>query len=161
MWLDACTEIVQSGPMSNEPKLSAVAAEEIEVMLVRRRINKSGLARLLGVSHTWVTNRLSGQQEIGLNELQRIAAILNVEAVELMSRADEGRVVATAHVPSGTNERSGHLARRLRRGSSRTNAKRPAHNRHPISRPQTGTTAPTPTGPPSQRRPSLVMPSAG
>lgn len=81
--------------MSTEPKLSAVAAEEIEVMLVRRRMNKSGLARLLGVSHTWVTNRLSGQQEIGLNELQRIAAILNVEIGELLPRANEGRVLPT------------------------------------------------------------------
>ncbi len=62
-------------------------------MLVRRRMNKSGLARLLGVSHTWVTNRISGQQEIGLNELQRIAAILGVEVTDLLPRANEGRVL--------------------------------------------------------------------
>lgn len=86
--------------MSNETKLSAVAAEEIEVMLVRRRLNKSGLARLLGVSHTWVTNRLSGQQEIGLNELQRIAAILNVEVTDLLPRANEGRVLPTGGQPT-------------------------------------------------------------
>lgn len=58
--------------------LSARVAEEVRAVLARRGINKSELARRLGVSHTWVTNRLAGHQEIGLNELQRIAEVLGL-----------------------------------------------------------------------------------
>src|SRR5258705_6111957 len=81
--------------MSTEPTLSATTAEEIQVMLVRRRMSKSGLARMLGVSHTWVNNRLNGQQEIGLNELQRIAATLDVELTDLLPPRREGRILPT------------------------------------------------------------------
>ncbi|HZM83747.1 MAG TPA: helix-turn-helix transcriptional regulator [Candidatus Limnocylindrales bacterium] len=126
--------------MSNESKLSAVAAEEIEVMLVRRRINKSGLARLLGVSHTWVTNRLSGQQEIGLNELQRIAAILNVEVTDLLPRASEGRVLTTGGQPRDEQGR-GITIRKF------SLPERPGPNGHPKrTQPQ-----------PSTRRPGRVL----
>lgn len=70
--------------MSTDTAMSAKAAEEILALLGRRRMSKSELARRLGVSHTWVTNRLTGDQEIGVNELQRIAVILGVSAGELL-----------------------------------------------------------------------------
>lgn len=79
-------------------------AEEIRALLGRRGISKSELARRLGVSHTWVTNRITGDQEIGVNELERIAVILGVTASDLLpkpantlwkSRPVDGRVVAT------------------------------------------------------------------
>lgn len=65
--------------------MSAKAAEEILSLLGRRRMSKSELGRRLGVSHTWVTNRLTGDQEIGVNELQRIAVILGVDAADLLA----------------------------------------------------------------------------
>jgi len=74
------------GVMSTDTAMTGQVAEEILAVLGRRRMNKSELARRLGVSHTWVTNRLSGDQEIGVNELQRIAAILGVTASDLVPR---------------------------------------------------------------------------
>lgn len=119
-------------------------------MLVRRRMNKSALARQLGVSHTWVTNRLSGQQEIGLNELQRIAAILDVEITDLLPRPTPGRVIAT--VPTTSDRLNVHSD-----GSpERTTRKRPARKRNPIGRPRRDAAAPASAVLPTQRRPTLV-----
>lgn len=76
----------------NETTLSARVADEVRAMLGRRSVNKSELARRLGVSHTWVTNRLAGHLEIGLDELERIAQALDVEILDLLPKpalADE------------------------------------------------------------------------
>lgn len=127
-----------------------MVAEEIEVMLVRRRMNKSGLARKLGVSHTWVTNRLSGQQEIGLNELQRIAEVLEVDITDLLPRPTEGRVLTTigSH-PSTPNAGSGRPAvRGTRTRSTRRN--------RPIGGARKDATAPASADAVTQRRPMLV-----
>jgi len=90
--------------MSTDTAMTSKVAEEILALMGRRRINKAELARRLEVSRTWVTNRLTGDQEIGVNELQRIAAVLGVTASDLVpkntvwqSRPALGeRVVATA-----------------------------------------------------------------
>lgn len=142
--------------------LSDRVAEEIRSWMGRRRISGAALARALGVSPAWVSYRLSGVQEIGLNDLQRIAAVLDVEAVDLMPRSSEGRVVAGLgsgglNVGSGvTNGRSGAAALRLRRSSSRMNAKPRRLTRHPIGRPEAGSAISNAAGSPSQRRPGLV-----
>lgn len=70
--------------MRDNESLSDLAAEEIRAQLGRRNMNKSELARKLGVSHTWVTNRLTGAQEIGLNDLEQIAAALGVSVMDLI-----------------------------------------------------------------------------
>lgn len=69
------------------------AAEEVRALLGRRRISATELARRLGVSQTYVWRRLSGETAFDLDDLEKIAAVLNVEAVELMPRANEGRVL--------------------------------------------------------------------
>jgi len=74
--------------MSTDTEMSARAAEEIRALLGRRGINKSELARRLNVSHTWVTNRLTGSQEIGVNELGKIAVILGVDVADLLPKED-------------------------------------------------------------------------
>lgn len=76
--------------------LSERVAEEILAWMGRRRLSGAALARTLGVSTAWVSYRLNGKQPIDLNDLQRIAAVLNVEPVDLMPRQNEGRVVATS-----------------------------------------------------------------
>src|SRR5690554_4433352 len=70
--------------MSNS--LSERVAEEIRAMLARRRVSGRELARRLGVSSPWVSNRLTGHLEIGLDELQRIADALEVEVADLLPR---------------------------------------------------------------------------
>jgi transcriptional regulator with XRE-family HTH domain len=42
------------------------------------------LARRLGESHTWVARRLAAEQEITVDDLARIASVLNVTPVSML-----------------------------------------------------------------------------
>jgi transcriptional regulator with XRE-family HTH domain len=64
--------------------LSDGAAEEIRVVMARRRMSGRQLAQRLGVSANWVSLRMSGAQTINLNDLDRIATVLEVQAVDLL-----------------------------------------------------------------------------
>ena len=68
-------------------------------------------------------------------------------------RLREGRLITSA---GATNGRSGHATGQLRQRSSRTITKRHAPPAHPIGRPETSAATPIPTGPPTQRRATLV-----
>lgn len=122
--------------------LSDRVAEEIRSWMGRRRISGAALARALGVSPAWVSYRLTGVQPIDLNDLQRIAAILNVEVADLLPRASEGRVL-----PTGTRHRDEKGAGITIRKFDLT--KRPGPNGHPKR------TQPHP----STRRPGRVIPA--
>lgn len=73
--------------MADEPKLTVQVAEEIRALLARRDMSRSELARRLGVSAMWVSDRLRGQTPIGLDDLERMARILGVEPVDLLPRS--------------------------------------------------------------------------
>jgi transcriptional regulator with XRE-family HTH domain len=62
-------------------------AEEVRVLLARRRISASKLARELGVSQTYVWRRLSGETAFDLDDLERISAVLSVSVSDLMPKA--------------------------------------------------------------------------
>ncbi len=64
--------------------LSDRVADEIRGLLGKRRISASELARRLKVSRNWVSLRLTGAQEIGLNDLERIAYELDTTVGELL-----------------------------------------------------------------------------
>jgi transcriptional regulator with XRE-family HTH domain len=77
------------------PSLTERVAEEIRVVLTRRRLRQSHLARTMGVTEQWLSVRLRGVQPIDLNDLDRIAAALEVDVIDLMPR--EGRTLTTAY----------------------------------------------------------------
>jgi DNA-binding Xre family transcriptional regulator len=81
--------------MSDNVTLSERVAEEIRAMLGRQRMSGRQLASKLGVSQTWMSTRLAGTTPIDLNDLERIAGILDVDVFELLP-AREGRVVTHA-----------------------------------------------------------------
>jgi transcriptional regulator with XRE-family HTH domain len=100
-------------------------------MLARRGMNKSELARRLNVSHTWVTNRLTGYQDISLNDLERIAEVLGVTIADLLPRSAR----------AGTNGSSTTIADRpvphavrvtSPRGATRSATRRPARTDRPL-----------------------------
>jgi transcriptional regulator with XRE-family HTH domain len=94
----------------NDVDLSGRIAAEIRSQLGRQNINKSELARRLNVSHTWVTNRLVGTQEIGTNELVRIAEALGVGVADLLPQS----------VRSGSMAQKVNAPKTLRYGAVRT-----------------------------------------
>lgn len=132
--------------------LTERVAEEILALLGRRRMSQAQLARRLGQKPMWMSDRLRGAQQIGLNDLQRIAVALGVEVHDLIPRTTPERSI---------NERFAV--------SERPTTERPTHNhprviRHPNSpRPKSRPTAaiarpPAPTLSPTQRRPGPVRP---
>jgi len=69
--------------------LAARTVEEIRVAMTRRRMTGARLAAELGVSATWVSYRLNGQVTLDLNDLDRIAAVLEVSVAELIPGASD------------------------------------------------------------------------
>jgi DNA-binding transcriptional regulator YdaS (Cro superfamily) len=70
--------------MDSGDTLSERVAEEIRALLARRRVTGRELARRLSVSSPWVSQRLTGHTEIGVNDLERIATALDVEITALL-----------------------------------------------------------------------------
>ena len=64
--------------------LSQLVAEEIRVVMTRKRVSGRDLATRLGVSPSWISYRLSGKQPIDLNDLSLIANALEVGVHELL-----------------------------------------------------------------------------
>lgn len=129
------------------PRLTEQVAEEIRVLLTRRRMSGRELARRMGASPSWVNFRLTGAQPINLDDLQRFAEVLGVEITDLLPRPMPGRLVATAgqHPNAGSGASSVRAARKRRNPTPR-----------PISGTRPGKPAPASTVLPTQRRPTLV-----
>lgn len=119
-------------------KLSDQVAEEILSLMGRRRINKAELARRLGQKQDWIGRRLNGRQPFDVEDLQRIAVILGVDAVDLLprkqgesvpkrSRALEPRIVATVgqHSENRSNGRLPVRTGRKHRPGRAVSATRP------------------------------------
>lgn len=70
--------------MDDSQTLSDYAAGEIRATLARRQLTGKELASKLGVSRSWISYRLTGTTEIGLNDLQRIALALDIEVTDLL-----------------------------------------------------------------------------
>lgn len=64
--------------------LTQQVAEEIRVMMTRRRMTGAALAKALDVSASWVSYRLNGQVAFDLNDLERIAKILDCRIIDLL-----------------------------------------------------------------------------
>jgi len=65
-------------------RLSDQVAEEIRVLLVRRRRSASDLARQIGMTQPYLSRRLTGEVALDLDDLQRIAGALEVDVRDLL-----------------------------------------------------------------------------
>lgn len=65
-------------------RLSEGVAEEIRVLLARRRMSERGLARQLGETPSWLNNRTTGRTPMSVDDLARIAETLGVGVVDLL-----------------------------------------------------------------------------
>lgn len=68
----------------SEGTLNQLAAAEIRAWQGRKMVTGRELARRLGVDQKWVSNRVRGEIPISLNDLQRIAAALQVSVRDLL-----------------------------------------------------------------------------
>lgn len=73
-----------STPRQDPARLREYVAEELRVLLARRRMSGVQLARHIGKSHTYVWRRLNGETAFDLDDLERIGVVLGVEPADLL-----------------------------------------------------------------------------
>lgn len=71
-------------------ELSRGVAEEIGVLLIRRRIKAFELAAKVGLSQSAMSRRMVGDHPFDLDEIARIAEVLGVGIVDLLPREQRG-----------------------------------------------------------------------
>lgn len=134
-------------PVERVTTLSDRIAEEIRALLGRRRMSQRQLAVVLGVSPAWLNYRLTGVQEIGVNDMQRIADAFGVPLTDLLPAN-----LRPAQMSGQPNERLVALKkmdgqRNPRRRSIRPKERSTVQHARPVS-----------AIPSSQRRPNPLRP---
>lgn len=132
--------------------LTSLVAAEIRAWMGRLNVRQSELARRMGESDQWMSMRLKGRTPIDLNELQRIANALGIQAVELLPAAFR----KIDNTPDQPNDRWDWL---LLTDTPPSPDKPPRHAAtRPFSPNRTDATRPGSVVPPNRRRPSPVRP---
>jgi DNA-binding Xre family transcriptional regulator len=97
---------------AEQDDLNAQIMVEISAMLGRRRMKQAALARALGVSPMWVSDRMTGRVRLTLDDLDRISAALRCEIVDLLPRSRRTPTLtypdASTPAVSGTVPQSRH-----------------------------------------------------
>lgn len=70
-----------------ERHLTARVTEEIRVAMARQRINQVELAARMRVAQPWISRRLSGKTPITLDDVEHIAAGLQMSVSDLLGPA--------------------------------------------------------------------------
>ena len=63
------------------------AAEEIRVLLARRRVSAAELARQTGMKQSTLARRMTGEIAFDLDDLEKIADVLGVSVTDLLPRS--------------------------------------------------------------------------
>jgi transcriptional regulator with XRE-family HTH domain len=104
-------------PERRTATLSELVAEEVRAWLGRRRMSQAQLARAIGQSQMWVSDRLRGIQPISLDDLQRFASALDLTVHDLLPTPDDAagasqpRPAHTRRVGGTPNSRSTQVIR--------------------------------------------------
>lgn len=158
--------------------LTAAIAEEVRALMGRRRISGAEMARRLGVSQMWVSDRLRATTAFTVTDLERIAGLLGVAVTELLPRRafEVQSAAARLEADRTTLESPGATVQSLPVPGQRTpSTVRPVDTAAPLSRPRpNGVTAgqhlvterphdrrspgraPTSTPSPATRRPGVI-----
>lgn len=121
--------------------------------MTRKRVSGRRLAELLNVSPSWVSYRITGVTPIDLNDLERIAAVLEVAVADLLPpgilqrrpRPTDGQTTAAKFALT---------ERRLDRTEQITRVPAPTATRPPDNRPAGGSARVASA--PNLRRPALI-----
>jgi DNA-binding Xre family transcriptional regulator len=92
-------------PTRPSPRLNDLIAEEIRVILARRRLSASDLARMAGFTQRAISRRLTGEKVIDADDLQQIADALGVDVMDLMPQR-EGRLITVGGTSATTGRES-------------------------------------------------------
>jgi transcriptional regulator with XRE-family HTH domain len=111
-------------------RLREHVAEEIRVLLARRKMSATQLAHITGIKQSSLSRRMTGETAFDMDDLERIADALGVAVTDLMPQrvstgTEPNRVFTpvsrlqapapTAHPPRPTRRPSGRTSREDRR----------------------------------------------
>jgi len=113
----------------SESTLNERVAEEIRVLLARRNITASELARRIGMTQRSMSRRITGEKAIDVDDLGRIAEALDVPIADLLPQG----VSRKSNLPSLTSPRPATVA-------TRTAEARPGHATPALTDPPIRTT---------------------
>ncbi|GGK89547.1 hypothetical protein GCM10012284_24340 [Mangrovihabitans endophyticus] len=72
--------------MGARGRLREHVAEEIRVLLARKRMSGSELARRTGIKQSTMSRRMTGETAFDMDDLEAIAAVLEVEVADLLPK---------------------------------------------------------------------------
>jgi transcriptional regulator with XRE-family HTH domain len=84
---------------SEARRLGPAFAEEVRVLLARKRISAVQLAKLMGVSQPYLSRRLNGAVAFDLDDIERIGQVLDVDPLSILPKG------VGAGGDGGTNDR--------------------------------------------------------
>lgn len=120
-------------------RLREYVAEEIRVLLTRKRMSGAELGRRTGIKQSSISRRLTGETAFDMDDLEAIAAVLEVSVADLLPKTvgvggslKDGYVPATRSVdPLKARPISGGPFSGGRRDSARPVSSVPAARRRP------------------------------
>lgn len=97
------------------PPMRQRVAEEVRVLLARRRMSASELARRMGQTQPYVWRRLTGEVALDVDDLDQIAQVLDVQPAALLGTPVTVRYPAKPQKRSSTRPPDGRPATLARR----------------------------------------------
>lgn len=91
-------------PQMRPAKLRERTAEELRVILARRRMSGSELARRTGLKQAYVSRRMTGEVAFDLDDLEVIATALGVTVMELLAGAEKSADTTRREAPALTGQ---------------------------------------------------------
>jgi transcriptional regulator with XRE-family HTH domain len=106
-------------------------AEEIRVLLARRKMSANQLAQLTGIKQSNLSRRMTGETAFDLNDLELIADALGVAVTDLMpQRVEAGQQINGRSAPISRSVPADSTPRRTKH---RPTARVSAGQRRPVS----------------------------
>lgn len=146
-------------PMSEQTtpprgRLREHVAEELRVLLARRKMSGAELARRTGIKQSTMSRRMTGETAFDMDDLEVIASVLDIQVSDLFPSRDRGSSQDFDSAPADALVTKGHFSVDLADRVS------PVTKPHPTGRPN-GHPKPRPPRPGSaaaarQRRPAPV-----
>lgn len=133
-----CPMSIDSAPPRG--RLRERTAEELRVLLARRRMSAAELARQTGIKQSTMARRMTGETAFDLDDLEVIANALGIKVADLFRRVDEQttdpkiRLVerTTPHTPNPTSRPNGRPTPKVAKPTPQPNGQ-PSHVVSPTS----------------------------
>jgi transcriptional regulator with XRE-family HTH domain len=137
-------------------RLREHVAEEIRVLLARRKMSGAELARRTGIKQSTMSRRMTGETAFDMDDLEAIAAVLDIQLGDLFPSQDGRSSRDFEFAPAERAVTVGQASVALTTRVSRTPRRKPAPR--PFSQPKPGPTRPVSAVPARKRRPQPVRP---